>query len=208
MGQPQAVTTLLEVLEEARGYGFLGPGPVVAHVEHAEGFAAAWGVGDGPGRFADLGSGGGVPGLVLALRWPGSLGSLIDANERRTGFLGEAVASLGLGERVEVVRGRAEEVARDARHRGQYDLVVARGFGPPPVTAECAAPLLRVGGRLIVSEPPEDAGRWDAAGLSALGLADRGAVVAGARYQVLVQDALASERYPRRVGVPGKRPLW
>jgi 16S rRNA (guanine527-N7)-methyltransferase len=204
------VTTLLEVLEAARGYGFLGPGPVEVHIDHAEGFAAAWsdGAGEGPGRFADLGSGGGVPGLVLALRWPGAAGVLVDANERRTGFLSEAVASLGLGERVGVVRARAEDVGRDPAHRGSYDLVVARGFGPPPVTAECAAPLLRVGGRLVVSEPPEDAARWDADGLAGLGMVAARVAVVGARYQVLVQQSLAAERYPRRVGVPSKRPLW
>lgn len=199
---------LLAVLEQARAYGFLGPGPVEAHIVHAEGFAAAFAAGDGPGRWVDLGSGGGVPGLVLAGVWPESTGALVDANERRTGFLREAVAALGMGERVSVVRGRAEEVGRDAAHRGVYDAVFARGFGPPPVTAECAAPLLRVSGCLVVSEPPEDAGRWDTEGLAAVGLALGDVVNAGSRYQVLRQVAACSERYPRRVGVPGKRPLW
>lgn len=195
------------VLLRARELGFLGPGPVEVHIAHAEGFAAAFGP-ESPRLVADLGSGGGVPGLVLAGLWPVCQFVLIDANERRTAFLAEAVETLGLGGRVTVVRERAEVVGREPAHRGQYDGVVARGFGSPPVTAECAAPLLRVGGRLVVSEPPEAAARWEPAGLAALGLALDRVVEAGARYQVLTQVAMCPERYPRRVGVPGKRPLW
>lgn len=197
---------LLAVLGEARELGFLGPGPVEAHVAHATGFAAAFVA--PPARWADLGSGGGVPGLVLARLWPASTGVLVDANERRTAFLRAAVEGLGLGERVMVVRGRAEDVARDAAWRGSFDAVVARGFAPPPVTAECGAPLLRVGGLLVVSEPPEEAGRWDGDGLALLGLVDDGVVTAEARYRILRQAAACPDRYPRRVGVPGKRPLW
>lgn len=204
--------TLDDVLGRARELGFLGPGPIAGHIAHSHGFAAAFGD-TPPARVADLGSGGGVPGLVLALVWPDSAVSLIDANERRTAFLAEAVELLGLSERVAVVRGRAEEVARDPDHRSQYDGVVARGFGPPPVTAECAAPLLAVGGRLVVSEPPEDLARWDTDGLGQLGLDP------GAGIEVSVSDGLAHyrvfravmacpDRYPRRTGIPGKRPLW
>lgn len=198
---------LLKVLEEAREFGFLGPGPVAVHVAHAEGFAAPFGE-TPPARWADLGSGGGVPGLVLALRWPETTGVLIDANERRTGFLRAAVDELELGERVEVLRRRAEDVGRDAAHRQAYDGVVARGFGPPPVTAECAAPLLRPSGLLVVSEPPEEVARWDRDGLALLGLVSEGTIAPESRYQVLRQDRVCADRYPRRVGIPGKRPLW
>lgn len=198
---------LLEVLGEAREFGFLGPGPVAAHIAHAEGFAAPFGDVP-PARWADLGSGGGVPGLVLALRWPATTGVLIDANERRTGFLRSALAALELGDRVEVVRGRAEEVGRETAHRQAYHGIVARGFGPPPVTAECAAPLLRAGGLVVVSEPPEEVARWDRDGLALLGLVSEGTIAVDARYHVLRQDRVCGERYPRRVGIPGKRPLW
>ena len=200
-------TTLREVLEEARGYGFLGPGPVDTHIAHAEGFAAAF-ADMVPGRVVDLGSGGGVPGLVLAARWPACEFVLVDANERRTAFLADAVVRLDVASRVTVVRERAEVVGRDPRHRAAYDAVVARGFGPPAVTAECAAPLLSVGGRLVVSEPPDEVIRWDATGLEALGMVLGPVVTAGARFQVVMQGSLCPDRYPRRVGIPGKRPLW
>lgn len=191
-----------EVLEEARALGFLGPGPVEPHVRHAQGFAAAFE--QPPGRFVDLGSGGGVPGLVLAELWPQAMAVLLDSMERRTQFLAQAVADLGLGDRVQVVRDRAESYGRE--HRGQFDAVVARGFAPPPVTAECAAPLLRIGGLLVVSEPPEEASRWG--GADVFGLDALSPLEGEFRYQVLRQARECPPQYPRRVGVPAKRPLW
>lgn len=199
-----AVTTVADVLEQARAFGFLGPGPVAPHVEHALGFAAAFT--SPPERFVDLGSGGGVPGLVLAEHWPEGHSVLLDSMERRTAFLAEAVAALGWENRVEVVRARAEEFGR--AQRGAFDAVVARGFAPPAVTAECAAPLLRVGGLLVVSEPPDGGSRWPADRVAQLGLQDEGVLVASARYQVLRQSGTCPDTYPRRVGIPGKRPLW
>jgi len=72
-----------------------------------------------------------------------------------------------LGERVRVIRSRAEVAGHDPALRFQFDLVTARGFGPPAVTAECAAGFLRVDGRLVVSEPPEDrVSRWPSDGLA------------------------------------------
>jgi 16S rRNA (guanine527-N7)-methyltransferase len=202
-----SMTTLIEVLERAREVGFLGPGPVEPHVTHAEGFAQAFPV--RPNRFVDLGSGGGVPGLVLAGLWPSTRGVLLDSNERRTDFLAWAVGELGLGDRVHVVRNRAEAYGRDWTVRGKFDAAVARGFAPPPVTAECAAPLLAVGGLLVVSDPPDEAPRrWPQAAATQLGLSVGPVVQADARYQVLTQVQKCPDRYPRRVGIPAKRPLW
>jgi 16S rRNA (guanine527-N7)-methyltransferase len=130
---------------------------------------------------------------------------------RRAAFLTEAVAVLGLERRVRVLAERAEVVGRDPAWRGGARVVVARGFGPPAVTAECGAPLLATGGRLVVSEPPDaDATRWPAPALEALGLAPERAVriEGGAAYQVLRQASWCPERFPRRVGIPTKRPLW
>lgn len=196
-------------LERSREVGFLGPGPVDDHIVHARGFAVA--VARAPRTVVDLGSGGGVPGLVLAELWDDTTFTLLDSSERRTAFLMEAVAGLGWGSRVRVLRARAEEAGRDVTLRGAADVVVSRSFGPPPATAECAAPLLRVDGLLVVSEPPEAAGdRWPVDGLARLGFVrgETRAVPGAATYQVLRQAALCPEAYPRRVGIPAKRPLW
>ena len=197
------------MLEQARARGFLGPGPGERHIVHALGFAEAAG-GRPAGPAVDLGSGGGVPGLPLALLWPTSQWVLLDAGERRTAFLAEAVATLRLSDRVTVVRGRAEEVGRQPDRRAGHALVVARGFGPPAVTAECGAGLLAAGGRMVVSDPPAGVpGRWPAEPLVSLGLAVGPLVHAeGGSYQVLIQDAPCPARFPRRPGIPAKRPLF
>lgn len=200
------MTDLLAVLEEARSWGFLGPGPVADHVAHAEAFAAA--VSLPPDRALDLGSGGGVPGLVLAGRWPTTRWVLLDSQERRTAFLAGAVARLGWQDRVQVVRARAEEAGRDPDLRAAFDLVTARSFGPPAVTAECAAPFLRVGGHLLVSEPPEAVDRWPAAGLAPLGLEVVGVRTGAHRMAALEQITGCPDSYPRAVGRPAKRPLF
>lgn len=203
------MATLEAVLEQARDLGFLGPGPVVGHIEHAVGFVQA--VGDRfPVRVVDLGSGGGVPGLVVAGAWPDATICLLDSNERRALFLAQAALALGLGERVVVGHARAEEAGRDPAWRGRADLVLARSFGPPGVTAECAAPLLALDGRLVVSEPPGDPGnRWPEEPLARLGMRPVGRFEqAFSRFQVVRQERLCPDEYPRRVGAPAKRHLF
>jgi 16S rRNA (guanine527-N7)-methyltransferase len=200
------VATIEEVLGRARDDGFLGPGPVAAHIAHARGYLGC--VAEPPEVAADLGSGGGIPALVLALAWPTSRWTLIEASMRRGQHLRWAVEALGLAHRVVVEDERAEVVGRSAL-RGTCDLVTARSFGPPAVTAECAAPLLRPGGRLVVSEPPDDRERWPEPGLGLLHLGPPALVDGdGARYAVMCLVEPAPERYPRRVGIPAKRPLF
>lgn len=187
----------------------MGPGPVAGHIEHAAGFVQA--VGDAhPVRVVDLGSGGGVPGLIVASQWPAATLYLLDSNERRALFLAEAAAELGLADRVVVGHARAEEAGRDAEWRAKADVVLARSFGSPGVTAECAAPLLALGGRLVVSEPPGDvASRWPEEPLAQFGLrAVSRFEQAFSRFQILRQEALCPAAFPRRVGVPAKRPLF
>jgi 16S rRNA (guanine527-N7)-methyltransferase len=197
-------------LEDARRRGMLGPGPVDVHLDHAEAMAAAVG-GNFRGRFLDLGAGAGVPGVILVALWPAATGVLLEARKRRCSFLEAAVSELGLSDRASVACGRAEELARQPDFRGAFDLVVARGFGPPAATAECAVGFLGAGGRLAVSEPPGEADpkRWPAAGLAELGLLGpelRREEEAG--IALFTAPEPAGERWPRRVGVPGRRPLW
>jgi 16S rRNA (guanine527-N7)-methyltransferase len=202
---------LVAHLERARARGFVGPGLLEVHLDHAEALAAAVGS-DFAGRFLDLGSGSGVPGLALLLMWPQATGTLLESQQRRCAFLEEALEELRLAGRGDVACGRAEELARREGRRGEYDLVVARGFGAPATTAECAVGFLRAGGQLIVSEPPGEARseRWPTEGLAELGF--HGCTLRGReegpRFAVVTLAAAASERWPRRVGVPAKRPRW
>lgn len=207
----EARRQLIAHLERARARGFVGPGPVDPHVEHTEALAAAVGS-DFGGRFLDLGSGAGLPGLALLLAWPQATGTLLDSRQRRCAFLEEALGELGVDGRGDVACGRAEELARRVDRRSAYGLVVARGFGSPATTAECAVGFLRGGGRLVVSEPPGGPrpDRWPADALRELGF--EGPELRGGdeapRFAVLTLPEPASDRWPRRVGVPAKRPRW
>jgi 16S rRNA (guanine527-N7)-methyltransferase len=202
------VSALLAILEEAQRRGLLGPGSVEEQLHHSRALAGL--VGAPPGRFLDLGSGGGIPGLVLATDWRDARGTLLDSHRRACTFLKQAVERLELEPRVVVACDRAEELAREPDLRGGFEVVVARSFGPPAVTAECAVGFLEPGGRLIVSEPPGPPGsRWDAAGLGRLALSRpwiRRA--AGVTISVLELEGPVPDRWPRRTGVPAKRPLW
>jgi 16S rRNA (guanine527-N7)-methyltransferase len=160
----------------------------------------------------DLGAGGGVPGLVLAALWPETAFVFLDANRRRAAFLESAVERLGWVDRVAVRRERAEIAGREQGLRAGFDLVVARGFGPPPATAECAAPFLRLGGVLLVAEPPPDGSppeeRWPPEGCRLVGLDPVLRVSYPVSAQLLRQASLCPERYPRRDGMPAKRHLF
>jgi 16S rRNA (guanine527-N7)-methyltransferase len=181
----------------------VGPGDPSVHLDHARRLAAQL---EEPVTALDLGSGAGIPGLALAGLWPGSTWVLVDAAARRTALLEEAVKELGWHDRVEVVHGRAEELARVPRFRQRFDLVTSRSFGPPAVTAECGGAFVRQGGVLAVTEPPGAVGeRWPRDGLVVLGLEPM-APFAG--LQQLRRTGSLDERFPRRVGVPAKRPLF
>lgn len=202
---------LLACLERARELGYLGPGPIERHLEHAAGFGDVverWRpeAASSPLRIVDLGSGGGIPGLVLLRRWTRTEWLFLDTNQRRMATLRTSIEELGASERAEVVCGRAEDEVPPRRAR--FDVVVARGFGPPAVTAECAAPLLVPGGLLVVSEPPEDRARWDPAGLAILGLRGDVEIAASFRFFVATQQVQCPSRFPRRTGIPAKRPLF
>ncbi len=202
------LATLRAVLTESRRLGFLGPGPIDEHIDHARGFAQV--IGD-VGEVLDLGSGGGLPGLVLLQGLSSTRFVLLDAASRRCDFLSWAVGELGAGERVEVVCGRAEELARDPALRGRFPVVVARSFGAPAVTAECAVGFLSgPGARVLVSEPPAaDVTRWPDGGLAGLGLRPLERVATdGATIQILEMVEELDPTLPRRVGVPAKRPRF
>jgi len=129
---------------------------------------------------------------------------------RRCDFARSAAADLGYADRVDVRCARAEVLGREPALREQFPVVVARSFGPAAVTAELAASFVAVGGWVVVSEPPEeDTARWDPGGLAELGLgpAERERV-AGVGMAVIAKREALSERFPRRTGVPKKRPLW
>jgi 16S rRNA (guanine527-N7)-methyltransferase len=218
-GAPAEVrATVVELLGQAQRIGLLGPGPVEEHLEQALAFAAV--IGAPPERFADLGSGAGVPGLVLAtVAWPASQAVLIESQHRRIHHLRRAVEVLGCADRVTVYGGRAEDAGR-RELREQCDVVVARSFGPPAVVAECAVALLRAGGSAFVSEPPATSPtRWPSDILAELGFRPAEILIGPTvpvdgrdphpvRVARLVRTGPLLDRWPRTPGALRKRPLW
>ena len=197
-----SIASVVSLLQEAQARGFLGPGPVEAHVELARGALPLLTPGT---RALDLGSGGGALGLPLAVLAPDTTWTLVESSVTRADFLARVAGRLDLPEQPRVVAQPAEVAGRGAL-RATFDLVVARSFGPPATTAECGAPFLRLGGTLAVTEPPEGkAGRWSVEGLASLGL-EIGARIGA--FQTFLQVTECADRFPRRMGVPRQRPLF
>jgi 16S rRNA (guanine527-N7)-methyltransferase len=138
----------------------LGAAPIAAVIEHSELFVDA--LAGIVGTVVDLGSGGGVPGLVIAWRRPDLDVVLVDRRATRTDHLRRLVARLGLGGRVRVLTAEARALPRLFGEHA--DAVVARGFGSPRAVVAAAAPILVDGGLLLVSEPPQAPDRWSEAG--------------------------------------------
>ena len=202
---------LPRVLEESRARGFLGPNAIEPHFTHSLGFALCWEerVEGPPAAFIDLGSGGGLPGLFLLDRWR-CRAVFTDSMVKRAKFLEEVLEWEGAPDNGSVITARVEEIARIPDLVEAFDLVTARSFGPPAVTAECGAQFMKVGGVMIVSEPPDDLDvkRWNSAKLDDLGLISEGRVRHGAAYHVLVKTHPTPSEYPRSIGTPRKRPLF
>ncbi len=100
-------------------------------------------------RFADIGSGAGVPGIPLAIALPGVTGVLMEAQAKRAEFLEYALKELPVPG-LSVVCGRTEVLARRPEWRGTFDVVFSRAFGPVYVVIEMALPLLKTGGYLYI----------------------------------------------------------
>ncbi len=167
-----------------------------------------------PRRALDLGSGGGVPGIVLALARPDISWTLVDSVGRKAAAMRGFVDALGL-RNVVVIAERAEVLGRDAAYRQQFDLVAARACAPLPVLVEYALPLIRVGGALVAwkgAVPPDELTAGRAAAIQ-LGGGDPEVVATDVealgdhRFVVTRKVGATPDRYPRRPGQPTKRPL-
>jgi len=169
------------------------------------------------GRLADVGSGGGLPGIPIAIAKPNIRTTLIESTGKKSRFLDHAAEVLGL-DGVTVANARVEDIAHGQAHRGTYDVATTRAVAHLSVVAEYCLPLLRVGGYAVCMK----AGLGDAelsegegaAGLVGGRISERIRVPfipeAGERERRLVVIEKVREthpRYPRKPGTPAKRPL-
>lgn len=164
----------------------------------------------------DVGSGGGVPGIPIALARPAWRVTLVESERRKAEFLREACAALGLSARVTVRAERAERLAREPALRDAFGAAVARAVGPAATCLELTLPFVRPGGRAVLYRGPKEAEADLAAATAAAALLGGAApwvraltLPSGAARRLLVvpKTGPTPERYPRREGMPAKRPL-
>jgi 16S rRNA (guanine527-N7)-methyltransferase len=166
-------------------------------------------------RIIDVGTGAGFPGLPLKIACPAIRLTLVDSVGKKVEFCQHIVDTLRLKD-VEVIQERAETIGLNPDHRQGYDWALARAVAEMPVLVEYTLPLVKIGGRMLAmkgesgpaeSQAAEHAMRVLGGHLLQLipvtlpGVEDQ-------RYLVVVEKTAAtSDRFPRRIGIPAKRPL-
>lgn len=169
--QPVEHEGLIRVLSAAQRIGALGAQPVADIISHACAFANV--LPQSVQTCVDLGSGAGVPGLVIAIARPEIRLTLVDRRSKRTDALRRAVKALDIEEQVSVVCADVESFARRADMNHAFDAACARGFGPPEFTLHWSAELVRPGGVIVISEPPLGSpDRWQGVDLPGMGVSE------------------------------------
>ncbi len=166
-------------------------------------------------RLIDVGAGGGFPGLPLKIAFPAIKLVLLEATAKKAAFLHHIEQLLNL-DNVEILVGRAEEIAHKSQYREQFDIVLSRAVAPLATLAELTLPFCAIGGSLIAQKKGAifleisratkaidilGGSRPRVKGTNLAELTDQ-------RYLVIVDKiAPTPEKYPRRPGIPAKRPI-
>lgn len=158
----------------------------------------------------DIGSGGGIPGLPLAIARPQLNVTLLDATRKKVDFLRSTAEELGL-RNIATLNGRAEELAQDRGRRERYDVATARAVARLAVLVELTLPFVRVGGRVLLPKGAAAADELAEAAEAIRTLGGHGELLpAGAgelRVIVIEKRRPTPTGYPRRTGLPHKRPI-
>ena len=167
------------------------------------------------GEVLDLGSGAGFPGLPLKIAFPRLELTLMDATAKKTAFLQHVIKALGL-DMVEVRTGRAEALAHEPSLRESYDVVVSRAVARLSVLAELSLPFCRLGGLVIAQKgagvdsellEADKAIETMGGALKEVREVEAEEPDGGGRLVVLEKMSPTPDRYPRRPGIPAKRPI-
>jgi len=163
----------------------------------------------------DVGTGAGLPGIPLGILWPAANLTLLEATAKKADFLRHLKFKLGL-DKVEIVAGRAEIIAHEARYREKFELVLSRAVASLPALVELTLPFCAVGGRFIAQKKGNVEDEISQAGGAMELLGGRLMKVMGLRmeefpderYLIVIDKVSPTPRkYPRRPGMPVKRPI-
>ncbi|MGM0499852.1 MAG: 16S rRNA (guanine(527)-N(7))-methyltransferase RsmG [Bacillota bacterium] len=166
-------------------------------------------------RWLDIGTGAGFPGMVLKLFLPGDSFYLLDSSSKKVNFLNQLIYKLDLTG-IDATHGRAEDLAQLEEWRGSYDYVCSRAVASLNVLLEYAVPFLKIGGFAYLYKGPEYKEEIKAAenALNILGAEIKETIkldvpgLKAERYLIVIEKTnLTNQKYPRRAGIPKKRPL-
>ena len=168
-----------------------------------------------PEEILDVGSGAGIPGFVYAIYWPDSTICLLESQKKRIDFLHDCIEHLGL-ENTRVIEGRAESNAHELEWRERFDIVTCRALAPLPISLELCLPFLTLHGNFLTfkgKDPSKEVKEAEFA-LNKLG----GSAIEARPYNPgpgqprrhalwSQKTGLTPDRFPRKEGIPAKRPL-
>ncbi|MGI5879986.1 MAG: 16S rRNA (guanine(527)-N(7))-methyltransferase RsmG [Syntrophomonadaceae bacterium] len=165
-------------------------------------------------KLIDIGSGAGFPGLILAIHYPEASFTLVESDKKKSTFLSRVVQEIGLKNTV-VINHRVEELGQDGNFRERFDICTARAVAPMQVLLEYGIPLLKTGGCLALWKGKNYAAEIETARTALTVLQSEVEEVfhynlIGERDRAIVlirKNQSTPAIYPRRVGIPAKRPL-
>lgn len=164
-------------------------------------------------KLIDIGTGAGFPGIPLKIVFPELKITLLDSLNKRVGFLNDVIDELNLND-IEAIHGRAEDIARDKAYRALYDIAVSRAVANLSTLSEYCLPFVKIGGKFVSYKSGDCADEVDNA-KSAIHLLggkinkiDEFSYSNNSRSFIVIDKVMnTSNKYPRKAGLPSKKPL-
>lgn len=164
-------------------------------------------------KLIDIGTGAGFPGIPLKIVFPELKITLLDSLNKRVGFLNDVIDELNLND-IEAIHGRAEDIARDKTYRASYDIAVSRAVANLSTLSEYCLPFVKIGGKFVSYKSGDCADEVDNAkdAIHLLGgkinKIDEFSYSNNSRSFIVIDKVMnTSNKYPRKAGLPSKKPL-
>lgn len=164
-------------------------------------------------KLIDIGTGAGFPGIPLKIVFPELKITLLDSLNKRVGFLNDVIDELNLND-IEAIHGRAEDIARDKAYRASYDIAVSRAVANLSTLSEYCLPFVKIGGKFVSYKSGDCADEVDnaKAAIHLLGgkinKIDEFSYSNNSRSFIVIDKVMnTSNKYPRKAGLPSKKPL-